>query len=258
MISRAFMLVSLVFIFNMGTAIAQHVLSFGVVSGFSTNTFFYSNNTGSRLSKTKANGTIGFALDCSVNHWLVEGGAFGFYSNSPHFIFNVENGSLALQENPQDAVMDLVYLPIRVGYIIPILKGKMMISPKMGVGLMHSLNGAGRVYTWADGVADLSLIISGNIPEEPGVTVGYGYRPYKNSMAFDASISLSFNLHKFLLLNFNIRTIMPLRPIYYESIKHFGETHTVFASSTQVGPITTATLGFAFAIPFSKEPESID
>jgi hypothetical protein len=252
------MLVILLSFFSTGTANAQHIFSFGVESGFSTNTFFYSNSIGSRLSKTKANGTIGFAMDYAVNRWLVEGGAFGLYSNSPHFIFNVDNGSLAQQENPEGAVMDLVYLPIKVGYKIPIFKGKMIITPKMGFGLLHSLNGTGRIYTWADGVADLSLIISGNIPEDPGVTVGYGYRPCKNSMAFDSSISLSLNLHKFLLLNLNVSTITPLRPIYYENIKHFGETQTVYASSAQVGPIIITTLGFAFAIPIAKEPVNMD
>jgi hypothetical protein len=66
---------------------------------------------------------------------------------------------------------------------------------------------------------------------------------------------LSYTLHKFLQLNFNVVAISALKPLYYENIKHFGETQTIFTTSTQTGPAVSATLGFAFTIPFTKEVE---
>jgi hypothetical protein len=258
MIFRVVLLIYLYTILNPSAANAQRVLYFGVESGFASNTYFYTNNIGHRLNKTNVNATVGFVVGHSINNWFFESGAYGIYSNSPYFIFNVDNNTLTPKENSEGAVMDLVYLPIRAGYMIPILKGKIKITPKMGVGLMHSLNGAGRVYTWAHGVADLSLIVSGNFPEDPGVSVGYGYQPYTNSMAFDASIALSYKLHKFLQLNFNVRVLSPLKPLYFENIKHFGETYTVYATSTQVGPVISANLGFAFAIPFATTQVEVE
>lgn len=234
---------------------AQNSIHFGVESGLTSSNYFYSSTLPKTKSKVTFDGTVGLTVAFLHNAFLVETGVFGVYSRPPFFVYNTLSSSFSVESNTNGSTLDMAYFPIRAGYNINTSRKRFTISPKLGIGLFHSLNGTDNTSIWADGVDDISLIISGNVPEDPGVTVGYGYHPNKNVLAVDASISLSYTLHKFLLLNFNLIAVSALKPLYYESIKHFGQTQTVYATSTQTSPAISATIGFAFTIPFTKEQE---
>lgn len=250
------LLAQLFFIINFSIGLtAQNSFHFGVQSGLNSSSYFYS----STLPKTKSavifDGTVGPTVTFLHNAFLVETGIFGIYSRPPYFVYNTISSSFSVESNKNGSTLDLIYIPIRFGYNFSALKNRLTISPKLGLGVYHSLNGTGNTNIWANGVDDISLIISGNIPEDPGVTIGYGYRPYKNVLAVDASILLSYSIHKFLQLNFNVIATSTQKPLYYENIKHFGQTQTVYATSTQTGLTISSTIGFAFTIPFNKEQE---
>lgn len=235
---------------------SQRSIQFGIQSGIVSNSYFYSSTLTNSKSTVNFEGTVGVTVAFLHNAFLLETGVYGIYSQPPYFIYNTLSNSYSIKPNTNGSTLDMAYTPIRIGYNINTSRKRLTISPKLGIGLYHMLNGTGNTHIWADGVDDINLILSGNIPEDPGVTVGYGYNPFNNIFAIDASISLNYTLHKFLQVKLNLFTVSAFKPLYYENINHFGQTQTVYATSTQTGTNFSATIGFSFTIPFVNEHDA--
>lgn len=233
----------------------QTAYQIGLETGLIRSRYFYSSNGSTGRIATVSDGFVGFRIGMVRNRFVSEAGIGGLSNQTPCFVPGA-TGNPPVRMTNGAMHIDLRSYSVSVGYRYLFFANRLNITPKMGFGVLHSLNGRHNISLWTDGPVSLEQLITGNIPHDPGVTIANGHRPGNYIVNLNSGVEASYSIHPMLQFSLGITGIMPLAPVFYEHITQFTQAEPIAATTAQTGPLALFNVGIRLVLPARVTPKT--
>lgn len=231
--------------------LGQGKLWIGIESGIALSNYQFVSNTAPASNAATTDGHVGFRLGVNYNRFNFETGIAGISNRTPYFIPNSSGTPSVNHGADRFFHIDLRHFTLNAGYRFEIIKN-MEIVPKIGIGLLTSLNGSRNISFWADGPITFEQIVSGNIPQDPGITVANGHRPNSTFFTMQAIIETNYLVSSFIQIAAGANSTMPAKTIYYENITQHTTSQPIEGTALQNGPLLIFYVSIRVFIPSFK------
>ncbi len=233
----------------------QNRIWIGIETGILRSNYLFSSNATPNRIATITDGHFVLRFGINFNHLTFETGISGISNRTPYFIPNSSGTPSVNHGADRFFHIDLRHFPLNAGFRFEIIKN-MEIVPKIGIGLLTSLNGSRNISFWADGPITIEQIVSGNITQDPGVTVAIGHRPSSTFFTFQAAIETNYTVSNFIQIAAGANSTMPAKSIYYENITQYTTSQPLEGTALQNGPLLIFYGSIRVFIPSFKDAQA--
>lgn len=226
---RKLIVIVITFLLSMA-GIAQNRFYLGYENGGLFERYNYVNSKAKTLTQASIGGIFGGYFGFKYDSYTVETGFYGMFSSHPLVDFNY-NTSEVSKSLSMSSGHESWLIPLRFGKEFLLAQNKIFIKPEIGFNVMIS-----RDYTenqpmmgWGENV---SMFPGDNsyIPTGSDSTRAYGYIPSKINFSIEPGISSGYRFKGKADIYLKCSYIANFNPSYYETITHYSETGTVYAT----------------------------
>lgn len=219
------------------TCLAQNGFYIGYENGAAFERYNYVNNKAKTLTQASIGGVFGGYIGYKQDSYTVETGFYSLFSSTPFFEYNYatyEASKTLSMTNGQESWL----IPLRFGKEYLVAGDKIFIKPEIGFNLMLSRDysenqptmGCGENASWFPG--DIHPAPTGS-----DSTKAFGYIPSKANFSVEPGISSGYRFKKKTDIYLKCSYLANFSPSYYETITHYSETETVYATRTMQNSI---------------------
>jgi hypothetical protein len=219
------------------TCLAQNGLYVGYENGGMFERYNYVNSKAKTFTQASIGGVFGGYLGYKFDSYTVETGFYGLFSSHPmvdyNYITHEISKSLSMCSGQESWL-----IPLRFGKEFLVAQNKIFIKPEIGFNVMISRDYSENqpMMGWGENV---SIFPGDNtyIPTGSDSTRAYGYIPSKVNFSIEPGIASGYRFRNRADIYLKCSYIANFNPTYYETIAHYSETETVYATRNMVNSI---------------------
>lgn len=245
----------LVFALLQTSVFSQSGMYFGGEAGLKIDNFQYVNSKGYALRMLPVDGAFGGYMGYNLKGYTFETGFYGYYASHPYPGYNYSTGVPSrTSSSGGSSGMDSWVIPLRFGKEFLFSKSRFFIKPEFAITTIiardYSVNQPNE--GWGENVSPFPGYPLFN-PTSSDSTRAYIYRASKSNFGIESSFSCGFRLKKKADVYVKISYHSSFSPLYYETITHYSESETVYATSTHTGNALLMQFGLRYFIESKKQ-----
>ncbi|MCO5257476.1 MAG: hypothetical protein M9926_12045 [Lentimicrobium sp.] len=210
--------------------IAQNGFYLGYENGGLFERYNYVNSKANTLTQASIGGIFGGYFGFKYDSYTVETGFYGLSSSHPLVDFNYSTSEVS-KSLSMSSGQESWLIPLRFGKEFLVAQNKIFIKPEIGFNVMISRDYSENqpMMGWGENV---SMFPGDNsyIPTGSDSTRAYGYIPSKINFSIEPGISSGYRFKEKADIYLKCSYIANFNPSYYETITHYSETGTVYAT----------------------------
>ena len=210
--------------------IAQNGFYLGYENGGLFERYNYVNSKANTLTQASIGGILGGYFGFKYDSYTVETGFYGLFSSHPLVDFNYSTSEVS-KSLSMSSGQESWLIPLRFGKEFLVAQNKIFIKPEIGFNVMISRDYSENqpMMGWGENV---SMFPGDNsyIPTGSDSTRAYGYIPSKINFSIEPGISSGYRFKEKADIYLKCSYIANFNPSYYETITHYSETGTVYAT----------------------------
>lgn len=210
--------------------IAQNGFYLGYENGGLFERYNYVNSKANTLTQASIGGIFGGYFGFKYDSYTVETGFYGLFSSHPLVDFNYSTSEVS-KSLSMSSGQESWLIPLRFGKEFLVAQNKIFIKPEIGFNVMISRDYSENqpMMGWGENV---SMFPGDNsyIPTGSDSTRAYGYIPSKINFSIEPGISSGYRFKEKADIYLKCSYIANFNPSYYETITHYSETGTVYAT----------------------------
>lgn len=226
---RKFFLIAATILLSMA-GVAQNGFYIGYENGGLFERYNYVNSKAKTLTQSSIGGILGGYVGFKYDSYSFETGLYGLYSSVPMVEYNYGNSSVS-KSSSMGSGQESWLIPFRFGKEFLVAQNKIFIKPEIGFNVIISRDYSENqpMMGWGENV---SVFPGDNsyIPTGSDSTRAYGYIPSKINFSIEPSIASGYRFKKKADIYLKCSYIANFNPSYYETITHYSETQTVYAT----------------------------
>lgn len=210
--------------------IAQNGIYLGYENGGLFERYNYVNSKAKTLTQSSIGGIFGGYVGFKYDSYSVETGFYGLFSSQPMVQYNYITGEVSKSPSKVSG-QESWMIPLRFGKEFLVVKEKLFIKPEIGLNCIISRDYSENqpMMGWGENVSafpgDNNFLATG-----PDSTRAYGYIPSKVNFSIEPSIASGYRIKKKADIYLKCSYLANFNPSYYETITHYSETETVYAT----------------------------
>ena len=211
------------------TCLAQEGFYIGYENGAVFERYNYVNSKAKTLTQASIAGIFGGYFGYKFNSYSVETGFYGLNSWYPYYEYNYSTYEASKTLTMADGQQSWL-IPLRFGKEFLIAGDKIFIKPEIGFNIMVSRDFSQKQPMM--GYGHNVEPFGGNvfIPIGSDSTRAYGYIPSKFNFSVEPGISSGYRFKKKADIYLKCSYIANFNQSYFETITHYSETETVYAT----------------------------
>jgi len=224
-------LLSIITAFLLSMAVsAQNGFYLGYENGGLFESYNYVNSKAKTLTQSSIGGILGGYAGFKHNSYTVETGFYALLSSHPMVVYNYRTSEVsksASMSNGQESFL----IPLRFGKEFLVAGDKIFIKPEIGFNCMVSRDYSENqtIMGWGENVSafpgDNNYVATGS-----DSTRAYGYIPSKTNFSVEPGIASGYRFKKKADIYLKLSYLANFNPSYYETITHYSQTETVYAT----------------------------
>lgn len=231
------------------TCLAQNGFYIGYENGGLFERYNYVNSKAKTFTQASIGGTFGGFVGFKHDSYSIETGFYGLFSSHPMVDYNYIT-SEASKSPSTSSGQESWLIPLRVGKEFLVARNKIFIKPEIGFNVMIS-----RDYSENQPMMGWGQYVSAFPGDNNWVAAGsdstraFGYIPSKVNFSIEPGISSGYRFKEKADIYLKCSYLSNFNPTYYETITHYSEAGTVYATRNM---LTSFTFQIGFKYYFAK------
>jgi hypothetical protein len=220
------------------TCLAQNGFYIGYENGGLFERYNYVNSKAITLTQSSIGGIFGVFVGFKHDSYSFETGFYGLFSSHPLVDYNYStsepSNSLSMSSGHESWL-----IPLRIGKEFLVARNKIFIKPEIGFNVMISRDYSENqpMMGWGENVSPFPWDNS-YIPTGSDSTRAFGYIPSKVNFSIEPGVSSGYRFKEKADIYLKCSYLSNLNPTYYETITHYSEAGTVYATRNMLNSIT--------------------
>lgn len=216
---------------------AQNGFYVGYENGGLFERYNYTNSKANTLTQTSIGGIFGGYLGFKHDAYSVETGFYGLNSSHPMIEYNYDTDEAGKSSSMYSGQQSWL-IPLRFGMEFTTAGSKIFIKPEIGFNVLISRDYSENQPTmgWGQNVS----AFPGDdtyIPTGSDSTRVFGYIPSGANFSIEPALTSGYRFKNKADIYLKCSYMASFSPSYYETITHYSETETVYATRNMVNAI---------------------